>query len=580
MLTLWFLAFGASAFAQGRSQAKVNARLSSGVMKLGTEVVLIVTVDNAALSEARPLPTVDGLRFGAWSGPSTFSGSVAINGRLSHVDEKTWTASVRPEHKGEFTIPGLEFSVDGGVVRTQPLALTVVEDMKGEELGVFTMRASKPKVVEGQPFTIEMTFGWDDALKDRINWSNLSLPWWSHLPGAIENEATPSAAGNAQPNFALNTNDAIHADELQPGQVRGRPFRLFHLVRTFTPTRSGKLEFPTSWLEFARVEESSDFFARRREKVESYFVKCEPLMIEVVELPEAGRPADFGGAIGNFSVRASATPRDVDAGDSIKLKVEWTGSGNLEFFSVPEPGRSDAFNGFKIYGKTETKSANLRSVTYDIAPKSAEVKQIPQIVLPVFDPEGGRYTSVSTDPITINVRALARVSGLNDSSSGFVAQNDLRDVQRTWNSHSDLPRPGKSAVLFVFGALPFLWIAMGRIARRRGDPWAPMERRRRRAKAQLARDLDKADSPRAELGALQDFLGARTAERAQAWQGRDVGAWFARQSLAVAPDAVNDLERLIAELEAAAWGGAPKPAQAAVRERALSVAERLVRGGL
>ena len=187
---------------------------------------------------------------------------------------------------------------------------------------------------------------------------------------------------------------------------------------------------------------------------------------------------------------------------------------------------------------------------------------------------------VSTEPISINVRALTRASGLSDASSGFVAQNDLRDVQRTWGPQGDLPGPGKLAVFIGFGALPLLWIAMGRIARRRGDPWTPIERRRRRARAQLARELTRAATPRAELVALQDFLGARSAERPQAWQGRDIAAWFARQSIAVPPDAVNDLQRLIADLEAAAWGGAEVPPQTAVRERALSLALRLVRGGL
>ena len=47
------LLFCASAYssAPGQSQARVSARLSSGVVKLGSEVTLIATVENAAFSD-------------------------------------------------------------------------------------------------------------------------------------------------------------------------------------------------------------------------------------------------------------------------------------------------------------------------------------------------------------------------------------------------------------------------------------------------------------------------------------------------------------------------------------------------
>ncbi len=585
-LALFFAAVlgGASAAANSpatppiQSQARVNARLSSGVVKLGSEVTLIATVENAAFADVRPLPAVDGVKLGAWSNPpSRLSSKAIINGRASRSDELTWTATLRPLRKGEFTIPALEFSVDGGVQRTQPLSLTAVEDLKGEELGVFTIRSSSTKVVEGQPFTIEMTFGWDAALGDRINWANLSLAWWGQLSGAIENDPPPPAAGTSMVEIVLNTTDKLRVEQLQRGEARGRAFRMFRMQRSFTPTRAGALEFPSSWLEFSRVEDSGDIFSRRRDRVESYFVKSEPLIIDVVALPEAGRPADFGGAIGNFTVHASAEPRDVDAGESIKLKVEWSGSGNLEFFSAPEPSRSESFNGFRVYGKTETKTFDRRSVTYDLAPKSAEVKEIPPIVLPVFDPLTTRYGVVSSAAIPIKVRALARASGLSDPSFGFVAKSDLLDVDSVLTEERGAPGPGKTSVITAFAALPLLWLALAGIARRRGDPWAPEAKRRRRARQQLARELAGAQSSRAELEALQNFLGARTAERPEAWQGRDIGAWFARQTHQVPPEAVLELERLVHDLEAAAWGGVGRPA---VRERALQLAQALERGGL
>lgn len=567
------------AVAGAQSQARVSVRLSTGVVKLGSDAALIATVENAAFSDVRPLPAVDGLRLGPWSVPTVRSMTSNVNGRLTRSDERTWTAPVRPQRKGEFTIPALEFNVDGSVVQSQPLTLTVVEDLKGEELGTFTLSASSNKVVEGEPFTVELVFGWDAALGERINWANLSLSWWGQLSGAVENDPPAPAPGSSIVEIVLNTNETVRVEELPRAQVRGRLFRLFRLVRSFTPTRGGTLEFPTSWLEFSRVEESGDIFSfqRRRERVESYFVRSEPVKVEVIQLPEDGRPPDYGGAIGSFTARASATPRDVDAGESIKFKVEWTGRGNLQYFTPPEPSRSDAFAGFRVYGKTETKSLERRTVVYDIAPRSAEVKEIPPLQLPVFDPSTGRYTSVATEPLAINVRALARASGLEDAATGPALQTDLRDVPGTLSRDGELPRPGALPVLALLASLPLLWPVAQGVLRRRGDPWAPLAQKRNRARRELERELSAADSARADLAALQRYLGARTAESPAAWQGRDLEAWFARHAASVPGELVRELSRLTLELEAAAWGGGARPA---TRERAAALVQGLERSGL
>ena len=72
------------------------------------------------------------------------------------------------------------------------------------------------------------------------------------------------------------------------------------------------------------------------------------------------------GAVGVLSVRASADTRDVVVGDSIKLTVDWTGDGNLEFFEAPDLGLFDAFRGFQVYGSAEEKSLDRRRVVYDL----------------------------------------------------------------------------------------------------------------------------------------------------------------------------------------------------------------------
>src|SRR5207247_537320 len=126
----------------------------------------------------------------------------------------------------------------------------------------------------------------------------------------------------------VNSRDVIHAEQIKSRVVEGRTFLLYRVHRRYFATRPGRVEFPTSHLEFGRVEQGFLGPAERR----TYYKSFPAFAIDVARLPEEGRPVDFTGAVGTIAARATADHRDVTAGDSIKVSVEWSGEGNLEFF--------------------------------------------------------------------------------------------------------------------------------------------------------------------------------------------------------------------------------------------------------
>ena len=58
-------------------------------------------------------------------------------------------------------------------------------------------------------------------------------------------------------------------------------------------------------------------------------VSTQPAKLEVKPLPKDGQPENFSGAIGQFSLQASAAPKQAAAGDPISLNV--TVSGKRKF---------------------------------------------------------------------------------------------------------------------------------------------------------------------------------------------------------------------------------------------------------
>jgi hypothetical protein len=572
---LVFALLGASARAQ--SDARVSAHLSTGVVRLGDRISLVVTVENAEQAELRELPQVDGLTLGPIGTPmSASSAEYGLNGRRSRSFSLTWAIPVRPNQTGDFTIPSFNVVVARQTLSTNPLTLTVVADLKGEELGFLEIRASSKRVVEGQPFSIEVVCGFDQALQNKVNYFNLALPWWNELPGVLEMEAPPSRPGAKEYQIDLNSRERVDVEMIDARTVKGRPFYQLRAVRSFTPTRTGTIDIPTSFFEFGSVVEHRDFFRTTREKGETYFAKAPALSIEVVPLPDQGRPLEFSGAIGQFAAKASAEPRDVDAGESIKFVVEWSGSGNLEFFTPPDPARLDAFRSFRVYGKTEQKSFDRRTVTYDLSPISSEVHEIPALPLSVYDPAQERYTVLGTDPIAIRVRALEGATGLAPSGDEQRFAQDVRDIVMHARPASGGGALGTGLVLGALGAVPIGWLALRTAVRRRGDPDAPAERARRKARKQLMRALANADDARAQLDVVSQFLGARTGEAPQAWIGRGLEEALARNDK-LDRARVKPLFDVIGELDRTAWGG---EGSAQPRERIVQAAEEAVRGGL
>jgi len=577
LLALLALCLALPVLAQGGRDPRAKAYLTTGVVKLGDRVQLVLSVENARSARVLALPEVDGLEIGPLGRPSESQTITTVNGRTTVAIERAWGVPVRPAAPGDYRIPAIELEVDGERVRTQPLSLTVVEDLRGEELGFFELQTSSRRVVEGQPFSVELRFGWDQGLSGRINSAALSLPWWDDLPGVLALDPPEARPGARQQTLGLNGSDRIVVEELDPQDVRGRPFRAFRLLRSFVPTRSGTLEFPVSFLEFGRVEDRG-FFSSGRTRTESYFVRAPAFEVEVVPLPEEGRPLDYGGAIGTLQLRASAEPRDVDAGESVKLTVDVLGSGNLEFFTAPDPSRQEAFAGFRYFGKTEDKSFERRRIVYDLAPLSSDVEQVPALRLPVFDPEAERYVVLESEPIPIRVRPLEGRVALAEGGSSPRFERDLRDLAVDPRPPREGGGPGGATVIAALLLAPALGLGARVAVRRRRDPEAPLERRRRGARRALRRALVGARAPKEQLDALHAWLAARTREAPQAWVGRDVLAYAGEDARSWSGASAAELSEAIAALEAAAYGdaqtGAVEPTQL------LDLAARLEKEGL
>lgn len=567
-----FIVCGAGlATASPQAAKRVRASLNSGVVKLGDVGEIILEVNDAQNTRILEIPTVEGLKISNPGAPSVRMSQQFVGGRVSRSRTSTYIIRFSPLKAGEYSLGPIRLMVDGQEITTRAMPLTVVTDLDGARLGMLEFIDLPERVYDGEVFTIELRFGWDRKLNN-INSADLRLPWWGNLSGLLEIPSEAKSLGGKPTRVNLNSEEQVDVLEVPQISIDGKPYRAFVLKRQFVATRTGELRIPKSFLAFSVVE-SGGIFNRQQKTRQRYFASAEPRSIEVRALPEEGRPLEYSNAVGRFHVRAQADRRDMDAGDSIKLTVEWLGKGNLEFFDRPDLGRLDGFEGFREYGVSrDSFLGDRRIVTYDIAPLSSDVTEIPGVPLHVFDTERGEYTTITTQPIRIRVRALEGESPLEVAGASGRAY-DITDVE----PHSGVVRTdslfGVRRVLLAVLFAPLLAFGLRLLARRGGDPNSEVLIRRRKARRVLARALAKSDSASSQATALHLFLAARTNERDAAWLGRQVDA--AKYSLS--DDDAGELQRLLGRLDEATYAGNDAPL---AKAELLALADRLVKGGL
>jgi hypothetical protein len=136
----------------------------------------------------------------------------------------------------------------------------------------------------------------------------------------------------------------------------------------------------------------------------------EPVKLIIKPLPSVGKPEDFTGAVGKYTMDVLAKPTKLKIGDPITLTVNIRGEGNIQTIGEPllDP---DGMKNFKAYDFEAKVTITDRGYGIKgeklfnkvIEPQSEDSDAIPGISFSYFDPELEQYKTLTYDPIPIEV---------------------------------------------------------------------------------------------------------------------------------------------------------------------------------
>ena len=238
--------------------------------------------------------------------------------------------------------------------------------------------------------------------------------------------------------------DPYHAEAFNGQKAIGYAFRA-------TPLKAGEVELS--------AEFKPEFIVRSatgRARLNRFSMASEPQVISVKPLPTEGKPPDFSGAVGSFSLEVAADPLELGVGEPIAIKLVVGGRGNFDAVSTPQPASTE---GWTFYNATrmdlrrgDRGAPDQLEFAQNIVPGSPQT-EIPAFRLSAFDPKKEQYVTLLTDPIPITVSGSAVVpppAPGNQGSSTFTTKTPpdatMNDIlitipsgQPSWASASQVP---------------------------------------------------------------------------------------------------------------------------------------------
>lgn len=341
-------------------------------------------------------PTFNGFR--VIMGPSQSISSSWVNGKRSF--SKSYSYILKPLSQGVFTIDQATIEIDGKTYKTtakkvqitqsvsNPNAPKSANDVADESLHLVT-QISKNNVYLNEAVTV--------VYKLYIA-SNVSVTNFRPLDSPKYN------------NF-WSQDIPITKYQTTKETYKGKPFGSVVLKRVVLyPQKTGKLDIEPLSLEISVDVPTNrrDFFGSRIYKQASKTVYAGKRTLNVLPLPEEGKPEGFGGAVGNFDFEVTTSKTTLNASESLQAKVEVIGKGNLKLFQLPTPDLPSALEVYEpeFNENIRTTQSGMQgkvSNSYTIVPTYRGRYPIPSISFSYFDPKSRAYKTLNSKEITINV---------------------------------------------------------------------------------------------------------------------------------------------------------------------------------
>ena len=472
--------------------ANLTATLDRDAITLGETATLSLKFEGVTPQNTPVLPTLAGLSIGPVTRQMLTS---IVNGNKS--SSVVFTYPLTPQQAGVFAIPALAADLNGQRVSTAPLQLTARKAdaptaaavNSGSEVAFLKLVLPAGKIYSGQTVIGRVELCLRDDVQNFGNFQFTGTPAEGFSVGKMsEGQRTSVQVGNR--GYTV-VSLMLPLTAVKSGALTVGPFTAGAVVVLPSQNQGGDQIF-------------RQFFNQGEQR--QVALATEQIIVQALPLPVENVPADFNGAIGNFSLHVTAGPTNLTVGDPITVRVQISGRGALDAVTLPV---QDAWRDFKNFPPTSTVTntdqfgfQGIKTFEQIVSPLNSDVRELPPFTFSFFNPDDGAYHTLTQPATPLLVRSagaapLPTIAGnKNSSAENSASPQDILPIKENLGTLVSIV-VGRDSVkplitqpgFLTVQSLPVLALLAAFIWRKRADDLANNPRlRRQRAVAQLVRD--------------------------------------------------------------------------------------------
>ena len=492
-------------FSQSFAQVSFQANVSKNRLGLNERLRVIFEMNQNG-DNFNP-PSFEG--FTVVGGPNQSVSNSWVNGVRSF--SKSYTYFLTPTRKGKITIAQATIEIDGEVYKTTPVQVEVTQAVNNPN----SPQARANAIVDENLHLVAEISKRDPYLNEAIT-VIYKLYFSSEISVSNVNEVE-------MPKYSDFWSHLIPIPklEIKQGQYKGRPYNYVTWRKTVLyPQKTGKLVIAPLTLNVSVDVPTNrrDIFGNRVYQKTPKIITAGKRTIEVRPLPQAGRPADFDGAVGDFDLNVKFNKTALKSSESFQATIKVSGRGNLKLFSLPKLSAPSSLEVYEPEHKEKVKT-NLLGMqgsiedTYTIVPQYQGNYPIPSISFSYFDPVKELYVSLKSEEQLIDVfegpTASSNNAGVSRPKNNTINADPYFDFIKLETVLLPMDQESFYESMVFWGLLfsPLLLFVLIVLLKRRAENHIvdPVSQKQRRA-ARLSKKY--LSSAKKELGDKENFYNA------------------------------------------------------------------------